>query len=164
MTICHDPDFNEDAHLPRPGGELLWAIRTWVIGVCRSTPVEGDIRDVLAAIAAPGAADMLFAFMWTVGLRTTRKLRVSCVCNPQVEPDERALLDVVALYQHGRNLEAMALLRSILPPDAALAAREPATRLALMLAESGHRLPPSSAPAARQAAILADGAGSATIH
>jgi hypothetical protein len=66
------------------------------------------------------------------------------------------LSDVVALYQQDRDLEAMLLLRSVLAPDAALAVRETAKRLAAVLAESGHFLAlPVDAPV-RHMGLIAD--------
>jgi hypothetical protein len=150
MFQCDAPDFDEDEHLPRPGEEVLWCIRAWVIGTCRATPVAADIAEVLDGLGAADAADSLTAFLWVVGLRTSRRLSIACVCNRGMEADERVLLDVVALYQAGRNIEAMSLLRSVLPPEAALAAREPVTRLASILSSAGHVLAPPGCPAIRQ--------------
>jgi len=139
--VNHTPDFEESKHRPMPGSELLWSMRTWVTGTCREVPVEAQIRAVLETIAAPPAADMLFGFMWAIGHGTLGKLTIASVCEPRIGPDERLLLDVLALYQDERNLEAMMLLRSILPPLAALAARDSAERLATILGASGPGLP-----------------------
>ncbi len=137
---------------------MLWSMRTWVIGTCREVPVEAQIRAVVETIAAPPAADMLFGFMWAVGHGAMRELTIACVCEPRISPDERLLLDVLALYQDGRNLEAMMLLRSILPPQAALAARDSAEGLATILGASDHRLASPRLPAMQHIAFVADDA------
>ncbi len=134
---------------------LLWTMRAWVMGITQKIPVEEQIRDAFAKIGAPGAASQLFGFMWVLGQRANRQLAVDCVCNPRISDDERALLEILALYQQGRSFEAMIVLRSMVDPKSAQAAAESAQSVAAALTAARRFL---SAPAlsTRQYAFALD--------
>ena len=153
------PDFDERKHRPVPGGELLWSVRAWVVGTCCQMPAEARIREALAPVAAPEAADRLFDFLQAVALGTARKLSIACMCDAQVSPDERLLLSIVGLCQHGRRLEAMILLRMILPPQAAMAACGSAESLAAILAGSDCWLAAPRLPSIQHAGFVANVSG-----
>jgi hypothetical protein len=154
MTFAPNPD-DSSGH-PAAAEALLWSIRAWVFGVCRDIPVDGRIRDVLAGIGAPAAADPLLGLLCVIGDGTSRRLRIACICDRGILPDERLLLDIISMYQYGRNVEAMFQLRSILGPRAALAARDSAARLASVLIASGHLLAPPGAPPVQHRALVAE--------
>ena len=150
---------DERASLPYLEQLLLWSMRAWVIGFCRGLPVEERLEAAFAGVGAPAAAAHLYGFMWALGHGARRLLAVDCVCRPQVSADERCLLDILALHQAGRSLEAVLLLRSLATPAAALAAGDSAARLGAALATAGRFLSPRALPTARYA--LADDGGMA---
>lgn len=128
------------AALPLADHALLWTMQAWVVGHCRGGDVAGRIAGVYADLGAPEAAGFLDGFMWAMSQGATRVLEVNCVCCPDVSADERALLDVFALQQQGREAEALDLLGGMMTPGAALAARGSARRLVSALNEAGHLL------------------------
>jgi hypothetical protein len=139
---------NDDAPrtaLPVLDNALLWTMQAWVVGHCRDAEVVGRIADVYAELGAPEAAGYLDGFMWVLSQGATRLLAVNCTCCDTVSADERALLDVFALLQEGREEESLALLGTMVLPGAALAARSSAIRLIWALKEAGHMLPDSAA-------------------
>jgi hypothetical protein len=117
-------------------------MRAWVLGITEKIPVEEQIQDVFTRIGAPDATGQLFGFMWVLGQGAHRTLAVDCVCKPHVTGDERALLDVLTLSQHGRAFEALLLLRSMVKPNAALAAHDSAARVTAALSAAGRILQP----------------------
>ena len=159
-----DQPFAEDERMALPHLEqlLLYSIRVWVIGFCRGLPIAERLDEVFAMIGAPEAAAHLCGFMWAVGHGARRLLAVDCVCRAEVSEDERRLLDVLALAQAGRSLEAVLLLRSLITPPAALAAGDSAARLGSALAAAGRTLSPRSLPTTRYA--LADEDKAPTLH
>src|SRR5260221_2505527 len=106
-------DDDERASLPYLEQQLLWSMRAWVIGYCRGLPVAERLEEAFAGIGAAEAATHLYGFMWALGHGARRLLAVDCVCRPQVSEDERRLLDILALHQAGRSLEARLLPRSL---------------------------------------------------
>jgi len=159
-----DQPFAEDERTALPHLEqlLLYLIRAWVIGFCRGLPIAERLDEVFAMIGAPEAAAHLYGFMWAVGHGARRLLAVDCVCRPEVSEDERRLLDVLALAQAGRSLEAVLLLRSLITPPAALAAGDSASRLGQALAAAGRTLSPRTLQTTRYA--LADEGNAPTLH
>jgi len=153
---------DERESLPYLEQLLLWSMRAWVIGFRRSLPVADRLEEVFAGIGAPEAGTHLHGFLWALGQGARRLLAVDCVCRPQVSEDERRLLDILALYQAGRSLEAVLLLRSLATPQAALAAGDSATRLGSALAAAGRLMSPRMLPTTRHA--LVDEGGMVAPH
>jgi hypothetical protein len=134
LTAGHD----ERADLSVPESVLLWSMRAWTIGLRRGVPVEERIEEILAKIGAPSAAGQLYGFIWIIGHCAPRVIEVDCVCNPRISADEHRLLDILALTQHGRSADALALLRSLVPAEAAaVAAAASAQRIMAALTASG---------------------------
>jgi hypothetical protein len=117
-------------------------------------PAEARVREVLTEAGAPQAADLLFQFMWAVVRGAVRPLTIACVCKPGIGSDERLLLDVIALHQRGRSVEAMVLLRSILRSQAALVASDNAERLAAVLLDADHWLAAPLLPTVQHSAFV----------
>ena len=143
------PAFDRPEHKPKRGGEVLWSIRAWVNGTCCSVPVERRITKVLTRIAQGHAAHSLFSFVLAISSGAQRKISIGCLCSGETNRDEQMLLDILSLYQRGRNVEAMLLLRSIVSAPAAAQARESGEEFCRLLLASGHWLEPPS-PAATQ--------------
>jgi hypothetical protein len=141
--------FDQAQHKPKPGGEVLWSIRAWVIGMCCSIPVERRIITVLNRVAGRHATHSLFGFMTAVTSGAQRTISISCMCNSEINRDELALLNILSLYQRDRNLEAMVLLRSLVSAPAAAQVRQSGEEFSRILLASGHWLAPPS-PAATQ--------------
>jgi hypothetical protein len=121
---------------------LLWSMRAWVVGLRRRIPVEERIEGVFAKIGAADAAGQMYGFMWTLGHCASRMIEVGCVCNPQITTDERCLIAILALVQHGRSGDALILLRSLFTANAAVAAIDSAQRLMTCLTAAGRILSP----------------------
>lgn len=155
MTLTKGLSQNSDRHRPRWGRELLSSLRTWVVCTSRAA-AEARIREALAEAGVPEAADLLFRYMWDVGHGAARPLSIACVREPEIGDDERLLLDIIALHQHGRPIEAMILLRSILRSRSALAASDSAQRLAAILLKAGHCLTAPVLPAVQQSAFVGE--------
>src|SRR5690242_3544680 len=96
-TIEHD----ERADLPMLENALLGSMRAWTIGLSRGIPVEERIEELFAKLGAPEAAGQLYGFIWIIGPCAGRAVEVDCLCNPRISDDERRLLDILALTQHG---------------------------------------------------------------
>jgi hypothetical protein len=120
---------------------MLWTIRAWVIGITQKIPVEEQIQDAFQRVGAPDATGQLYAFMWILSQGASRMLDVDCVCSKKISPDERALLDILALSQHGRTFEAMILLRSMVKSTRALAVADCASDIVRTLTAAGFVLP-----------------------
>jgi hypothetical protein len=128
--------------LPFLDGVLLWTMRAWVLGIREKIPVEEQIQDAFGKLGAPDATGPLFGFMWCLGHGALRALDVHCVCVPDVGSDERCLIDILALTQQARRFEALLLLRSLIRPKAAIAARDAAGSVAASLTAAGRILQP----------------------
>ena len=152
--------------LPALENALLWSMRAWVIGHCRSVDVTDRIDQVFVQFRAPTAARYLDAFMQTLCRGATRTLEVNCVCNPDVSADESALLDVYALQQAGYEEEARALLGRMTIRQAAAAGCDYAARLVLALNVAGHSLPRMPAALRRHAFVhyATPGVAAASTH
>ncbi len=148
------PGFHQSKHKPKAGGEVLWSIRAWVIGVCCSIPVERRITKVLTKVAGQHAAQSLFGFALAITSGAQRKISISCMCNDQINRDEQALIDILSLYQRDRNVEAMMLLRSIVTAQAATQARESGEEFSQLLLASGHWLAPPSLTATQDMELI----------
>jgi hypothetical protein len=120
---------------------MLWTMRAWVIGITEKIPVEDQIQDAFNRIGAPDANGQLYAFMWILSQGASRMLNVDCVCSQKISGDERALLDILALSQHGRTFEAMILLRSMVKNTRALAVADCAANIVRTLSSAGFILP-----------------------
>ncbi len=156
------------AALPLVENVLLWSMRAWVIGHCRSVDVADRIGAVYAQIHAPEAAGDLQDFMHILCGGAMRTLEVNCVCCPAVSADESALLDVFALQQEHRDDEARALLCGMVSRPAATAGCQAASRLVRVLLGAGRSLPRASDALRRHAflhhATAGVGAISVRLH
>jgi hypothetical protein len=130
---------------------LLWSMRAWVMGIGRGLPVAEKIEAVYGRVGAPEAPIQIYELMWIIGHGATRTLNVDCVCKRRVSGDERTLLDIVGLYQHGRSLEALVLLRTLVRPNAAMVAGLAASEIARILLAAGQRLPAPYLPTTQYA-------------
>ena len=154
--MCRVIDQSETA--THPLGQLcrqeriaLWTMRAWVIGITQKIPVEEQIQDAFQRIGAPDATGQLYAFMWILSQGASRMLDVDCVCSTRISGDERALLDILALSQHGRSFEAMILLRSMVKNTRAVATAECVDDFVRTLSAAGFRLPVRSLETSRYA-------------
>jgi hypothetical protein len=120
---------------------MLWTMRAWVIGITQKIPVEEHIQDAFTRIGAPDATGQLYAFMWSMSQGACRMLDVDCVCSTRISEDERTLLDILALSQHGRSFEAMILLRSMVKGSRAVATAKCAGDFVQALSVAGFHLP-----------------------
>ena len=136
FTIEH----HERADLSILENVLLWSMLAWAIGMRRGIPVEEWIEEVFAKIGAPETASQIYGFIWIIGHCASRVIEVDCVCNPRISADERSLLDILALTQHGRSSDALVLLRSLVSDQAATAAADSAQRIMATLTASGRFL------------------------
>ena len=68
------PAFDRPEHKPKVGGEVLWSIRAWVMGMCCKVPVEDRIIDGLDKVAGTHAAQTLLSFMMAVTSGAHRKI------------------------------------------------------------------------------------------
>jgi hypothetical protein len=145
--MCSTSERDERADLPMLENVLLWSMRAWTIGLTRGIPVEERIEELFAKIGAPEAAGQLYGFIWIIGHCSARAVEVDCVCNPHVSADERCLLDILALTQHGRWSYAAGLLASLVSGQAAAAAAASARQVTAVLTASGRFLSLRSLPA-----------------
>jgi hypothetical protein len=129
------------SRLSRQERITLWTMRAWVIGITQKIPVEEQIEEAFQRIGAPDASGQLYAFMWILSQGACRMLDVDCVCSTKISGDERALLDILALYQHGRGFEAMILLRSMVKSSRAQATAECANDFVRALSAADFHLP-----------------------
>ena len=117
---------------------LLWSMRVWVAGLVRPELAAADqMAAALADLRAAHATAYLDGFMWALRHGATRTIGIDCPCQPGLDADERALLDVFALAQHGGGMEAAMLLRAMVSPAASRAALDSAERLGRALAAAG---------------------------
>ncbi len=141
-TDCPPGDVaDERLALPVEQGVLLWCMRALVIEMKRGLVADRPADELLAALGAPSASPCLKAFMSALSRGCTRLIEVQCVCCRRISPDERALLDVLALSQAMRPFEALLLLRGFMTQVGADAALGSAEEIGLALAQAGRFLP-----------------------
>src|ERR1700760_2834107 len=129
------------SRLTRQERIALWTMRAWVIGITQKIPVEEQIQEAFGRVGAPDATGQLYAFMWILSQGACRMLDVDCVCSTNISGDERALLDILALFQHGRSFEAMFLRPSRVKTPGAVAPAECATDFVRALSAAGSPRP-----------------------
>ncbi len=154
--------------LTYPERLIAWAIRVWVVGAREKIPVDEVLRSSFARAGASQALPVLDNMMAVVAAGAARVIDISCVCHDRLSPDERTILDAIALFQAGDTLETPMMLRSFLTPEAAIASARMMRRLAAVLSGAGLRLRASQVPT-RQYALaaepgIADWTGSMTVH
>ena len=140
--MCFTIEEGERADLFFLENLLLWPMRAWVVGLRRRIPVEERIEEVFTKISAADAAGEMYGFMWTLGHCASRTIEIGCVCNPKITADERCLIAILALVQHGRSAEALIVLRSLFTANAAVVAIDSAQRLMTCLTAAGRILSP----------------------
>jgi hypothetical protein len=123
---------------------LLWAMRSWVIGLKRRFDVLPTLREAFGRLGMPEAAEPLDALMSIVACGAIRPLTIECVCAAAISEDESRLLAVAALHQAKRGFEARFLLREMLDPAASCAAGEVLERLAAIFSAANAELTPRS--------------------
>jgi len=133
------------AALPFAERLMLWTMRAWVMGVHRGNPTTTQIEAAFAKAGVQEAAEDLERFMVTFARGASRQIAVDCICKQQVSADERRLLDILSCHQHGRALDALALLRSMMHPRQAAAASWEAGKLADRIKAVGYLLDPAEA-------------------
>jgi hypothetical protein len=122
-------------------GVLLWCMRASVIGLKRGIDVEARIDGMLEALGAPAASVWLRQFVVALSAGCTRMIEVRCVCRKRLDPDERALLDVLSLAQAMRRFEALLVLRGFVTQAGAQDALRGAEGVGAALAQAGRFLP-----------------------
>ncbi|WP_284947202.1 hypothetical protein [Acidisoma cladoniae] len=130
-------------HLPPAESVLLLAIRVEVEGLRTGVDRRSHVRAILDMLACPNADRALLDFIGSLAApgAAARALAISGVSSPVITPDERLLIDVIALQQQGRSLESMIMLRAIWLDDVAvLSIQETAGRLAVLLRRAGQQL------------------------
>ena len=132
---------NEFTALPLAQRALLWCMRMWAMQLRHGAETQERVGNMLGQLGAPTAPPHLERFMYALMHGTTRELEVLCVCRTEVVADERALLDVVSLAQVKRTLEALLVLRTVLPAEGASAALHSAEEIGAALAQAGRFLP-----------------------
>ena len=161
MTEPH----NEFTALPLAQRALLWCMRMWAMQLRHGAETQARY-DMLGLVGAPAARLRFDCFMRALVHGATRELEVLCVCRTGVVADERTLLDVMSLAQAKRSLEALLVLRTVLPAEGAGAALHSAEEVGAALAQAGRFLPapggnvrrfaltPGSTPARRAHHVL----------
>ena len=134
---------DERLALSNEQGVLLWCMRTWVVGMKRGIAVETRVDEMLEAFGASAASPSLKEFVFALSHGCTRMIQVRCVCQPQLDADERALLDVLSLAQAMRPFEALLVLRGLVTQAGATTALFAAERVGTALAQAGWFLPES---------------------
>jgi hypothetical protein len=125
-----------------PDRLLLWAIRTWVIGLKGRFDVSETLREAFGRFGMAEATEPLDALMSIVACGAIRPLTIECVCATAISEDESRLLGAAALHQSKRGFEARFLLREMLDPAASCAAGEMLERLAAILSAGDAELSP----------------------
>ncbi len=146
MTESHDAcrrgaALDERLTLPLEQSVLLWCMRMTVIRMNRGIAVEQRIDEMLEGLGAAGASPCLKAFMVALSQGCTRMIEVRCVCQPLLDADERALLDVLSLAQAMRPFEALLVLRGFVTQAGAIAALRGAEGVGTALVQAGRFLP-----------------------
>ncbi|MEX2642609.1 MAG: hypothetical protein WD270_04105 [Acetobacterales bacterium] len=126
---------------------LLVVIRHWVEDPATVCPAVWAMKRAFDTGLCGPAIKALRGLMQAVGARP-RPLRLLGSACPTLSPDERALLDLFAAHQHGREDHSVALMAWLVPDDDARdSANDHAAHLAYLLEKGGHRLrPPAAAP------------------
>ena len=132
---------NEFTALPLAQRALLWCMRMWAMQLRHGAETQARVGNMLGQLGASTAPSHLERFMVAMVHGSTRELEVLCVCQAEVADDERALLDVLALVQANRSLEALLVLRTVLPAEGAGAALHSAEELGGILAQADRFLP-----------------------
>ncbi|MEI9987086.1 MAG: hypothetical protein WDN69_30410 [Aliidongia sp.] len=125
------------AALPFAERLLLWTMRAWVMGVHRRSSTEPQIRAAFTKAGTPDSTEDLERFMTRFAAGASRQIQVDCICKQEISDDERRLLDILSFLQQDRSFEAMILLRTMMTPNAAVAASWDAGRLADRLKAAG---------------------------
>ena len=115
---------------------LLWCMRVFA----DPPGQDGAAAHIEAAFCRLGAADAAPAFcrfMAVVRDGLPQAIRLNSVCWRSVGNDEYALLEAMALAQERRPMEALLLLRGLLPPADARIALDSAAELGAHLARAG---------------------------
>lgn len=105
------------ADLTREERLVLWGMRVWVAGAHRCAPALGIIETAFATVMADAVVPLLDITLFQI--MTARPLAFHSPECPAISDDERALLDLLALHQHGEGTAALFLTRRLLPPAAA---------------------------------------------
>lgn len=140
-ALSMDAETDERLALPVEQGVLLWSMRMWVIGMKLGMAVEARVQEMFDLLGAPGAAPFLQRFMVALSQGCIRMIDVRCVCQPRLDADERALLDVLSLAQAMRPFDARRVLCGVVTPAGADAALRNAEGLGTALAQAGLFLP-----------------------
>lgn len=151
-------DYDDDLPCPGPQMKLfqtvLWAILARAVPPARF-PEETEVQTVMKGIDLPETTKPLLKLMRAFRPSARRLLESANLPDPAIWRDERLILAVIALHQHGRQVEAKILLRSVLLPDAAIEARESADELAAVLTKRRRWLEPPMAPMMQQTGLAA---------
>ncbi|MFZ6763018.1 hypothetical protein [Pseudoroseomonas sp. WGS1072] len=128
-------------HLPMFEHALLWAMRFWgwQCRGCCAAPLA-RIGQVFADLGAPEAAADFHGMMRGLFATRSGQPRLSPLGDTALAPDERLLLDVLALQQARRSAEGVALLGMLIPHDRALTGYACIVRLIAAFNAAGHRL------------------------
>lgn len=149
--------------LSRSDRLLLWAIRTWVIGLKQRTDATLPLDAAFAKYDVRDGACLIDALMSIVACGATRTLTVECVCCGELSGDESRLLNAAALYQSDRGLEAQFVLREFLAPTASRHAGQVLRQLSANMLDAAHKLSPWSFETERLAFANESGKH-ATLH
>jgi hypothetical protein len=146
MTEAHDDCCthvadDERLALSIEEGALLWCMRMLVVGMKRGVGAATRVDEILEALGAPSASACLRAFLVALSRGCTRMIEVRCICQPRLDADERALLDVLCLAQAMRPFEALLLLRGFVTQGSADEALRAAESVGAALAQAGCFLP-----------------------
>lgn len=145
-VVFPDPTDSTRPELPLPETMLLWAMRTWVVGQRYDGLAKRHLGPVFEELGAPGATGYLEGLMWALDNGATRRIALRCPCHPRVGPDERLLLDVLALTQDRQGFERLLVLRSLLQPLAAMAVADSASGLVREINRAGLFLATAATP------------------
>src|SRR3546814_18999636 len=104
------------ADLPFPERLLLWAFRTWVVGLRRRIPVDEALHTAFGRIDAGTAVGLMDTVMAVVSHVAARADTIDCPCRPAVRDGERRYHAPVAPHQHRPRLEAPCHLRTLPTP------------------------------------------------
>ena len=127
---------------------LLIVLRRWVADPETVCPAVWAMRRALATGLCGPVISALKGLMDALAERP-RAFNMMPPGHVTLSADERALLDLIAAYQHGREDHAAGLLTWLLPPGKTrLAGSERAAELAYRLECGGHRLDAPKIPPA----------------
>ena len=129
---------------------LLWCMRA-----CVAAPRDdAAVRDALAHLGAASAWPAFGRFITVVRDYVPDMVVVNSVAWRGVGADELVLLDVLALAQEQRSMEALLLLRAVFAPEAAAAALTAAEEVGACLVRAGWMVG-ATAPDVRRVAMAA---------